>query len=137
MARDDDDALSWGGEVDDPTHVDGVGGGRSVDPPAGSSTERTTSSALLVLYGILVGAYLLSAIGWVVGIQRDAFTAGNLFFEIMYQFGEFLAVASPVLWFSLTFLLTRHSRPIIRILWLVLGLVLVAPWPFLVAGAAA
>ena len=39
---------------------------------------------------------------------------------------------------AIAFLLTRHSRPIIRFLWLVIGVLLLAPWPFILptTGAA-
>jgi hypothetical protein len=49
----------------------------------------------------------------------------------MYQFGEFLAIASPALWFGAVFLLTRGRAPLVTVLWLVIGLVVLVPWPTL------
>jgi hypothetical protein len=53
----------------------------------------------------------------------------------MYQFGEFLAIVSPLVWFATVLLLTRDSKPISRLLWLLLGVVVLIPWPFLLSGA--
>lgn len=135
MASDrDDDALTWGGESDDPSYLDGAG---STTPAAVAGPEpelSATASALLVAYGIFGGVYLLYLIGWVISVQRDTFTASGLFFEIMYQFGEFLAIVSPALWFGLVLLLTRGSRPALRVAWLVAGIVLLAPWPFILGS---
>ncbi|MHA6667453.1 hypothetical protein ACX3O0_01140 [Homoserinimonas sp. A447] len=134
MSRDPDDPLSWGDETD-PTHVDA--------PPAvqrnaetSPSASPTTSSAMLVVYGIFGGAYLLYIVGWIIAVQRDTYTQGSLLSEIMYQFGEFLAIASPAVWFGAVLLLNRDSRAVARISWLLAGLLLVAPWPFILGGLA-
>lgn len=131
MSRDpDDDALSWGDEHD-PTHI---------DAPAETqvAAERTdapaTSSTMLVVYGIFGGAYLLYLVGWIIAVQRDTITLPTLFGEIMYQFGEFLAIASPALWIGTVLLLTAGRKPTVRLLWMALGLVVVAPWPFILGG---
>ena len=135
MAAEDDEALTWGGDRD-PTHVEGQPAS-PVEPDGTPLTTSATSSVLLVAYGVFGGVYLLYIVGWVIGVQRDTFTSGNLFFEIMYQFGEFLAICSPVLWFGLVLILTRGRRAVIRVLWLVVGILLLAPWPFILSGSAA
>lgn len=135
----DDDSLSWGGDVDDPSHLDG-----SKAPSAEAAASEDAApmasalgSAMLVTYGIIGGVYLLYSIGWIINIPRDNFTASNLFFEIMYQLGQFLAIAAPPLWFGLAFLLTRGRRPLVRLGWLVAGVLLLAPLPFILSGTAA
>ncbi len=133
MTRDpDDEALSWGDEFD-PTHVDAPAEERV---PVEPSDAPSTSSTLLVVYGILAGAYLLFIVGWIIAVQRDTFTQASLFAEIMYQFGEFLAIASPAIWFGAVLLLTRGGRALTRVLWLLGGLVLLAPWPFILGALA-
>jgi hypothetical protein len=130
----DDDALSWGDETD-PTHVDA----RPAVPQAATgnaSVAPTTSSTMLVVYGIFGGAYLLYVAGWIIAVQRDTITMPTLFAEIMYQLGEFLAIASPAIWVGAVLLLTGDRRPAVRVLWLLLGLILVAPWPFILGGLA-
>lgn len=136
----DDDALSWGGEVDDPSYLDGGAPAAPAREPAPADDARErpagTNPVLLVAYGILGGVYLLYSIGWVLSVQRNAFSASSLFTEIMYQFGEFLAIISPPLFFGLVFLLTRGRRPVTRLLLLAVGIALLAPWPFILGGAA-
>ncbi|GAB3138210.1 hypothetical protein [Marisediminicola antarctica] len=137
MASDrDDDALTWGGESDDPSYLDGAGSTAPADVAESepSAPASATASALLVAYGIFGGVYLLYLIGWVISVQRDTFTASGLFFEIMYQLGEFLAIVSPAIWFGLVLLLTRGGRPALRVAWLVAGIVLLAPWPFILGS---
>lgn len=153
----DDDALSWDGDIRDPTHVDGPARGGSGDGERSASAAQPATSTsvadggeavapaaggsvLLVVYGALAAAYLLFTIGWALAVTRDTVALPNPFFDIMYRVGSGLAVAAPAAWFGTTFLLTRgrHGRraSAIRILCLVVGLVLVAPWPFIAGGAA-
>ncbi len=126
--RDDDlDALSWAG--DEPVTEPAAAATPTtvfVEAPA----QRGTPGILIVTYGILAGLYLLLTAGWFATVARSTVTLPSLFPEIMYQFGEFLAIASPALWFASVVLLTRGRRPIVRLLLLLLGLVVILPWPF-------
>jgi len=126
----DDEALSWGDETD-PTHVDAPPEERMPTEPGDAPR---TSSAMLVVYGIFGGAYLLYIVGWIIAVQRDTFTQASLFSEIMYQFGEFLAIASPAIWLGAVLLLTRDGRVLPRVVWLLVGLLLLAPWPFILGA---
>lgn len=131
MSRDpDDDALSWGDESD-PTHIDAPAESQAVTDGA---SEPSTSSTMLVIYGIFAGAYLLYIVGWIIAVQGDTYTQASLFSEIMYQFGEFLAIASPAIWLGAVLMLTRGGRVLARVLWLLVGLLLLAPWPFIVGS---
>jgi hypothetical protein len=125
----DTDALSWGGDAD-PTHVD------APEPvPTGAahpSPVPGTGSLLLVGYGVFAGLYLLYTIGWFAAVLRNTLTLSGLIPEIMYQFGEFLAIVAPALWLGTTLLLTRGRGPLVRVLWLVAGLIVLIPWPMLV-----
>ena len=147
MAADpDDEALAWAGETD-PSHVAGPAGPKPAEPEPAEPTEpmepskdaatgsRQVSSALLVTYGILAGVYLIYSLGWIIAIQRSTLTFADLLVEIMYQFGEFLAIVSPIVWFATVLLMTKDSQPISRVLWLLLGIVVLVPWPFLLSGA--
>ena len=137
MSRDDDDAaLSWDGDEADAL----------IERPARAETVVTegegnevvaapTSSIQLVTYGILAGVYLLYAVGWGITVVRSGLFSNNLFIEIMSQFSEFLAIIAAPLWFALAFTLTRGSRRIVRLLWLVVGLVVLMPVPFILGGA--
>ncbi|MDP3208786.1 MAG: hypothetical protein Q8M65_06525 [Rhodoglobus sp.] len=141
MSADNDDALTWGDETDS-SHVDGPVAqpdARGTGDSASEDRQATaqTPAALLITYGILGGTYLIYTLGWVISITRLNRIRGvstELLSEIMFQFGEFLAIASPVLWFAAVVGLTRGRRPIVRLSWIVVGLLAVLPWPF-VLGA--
>jgi hypothetical protein len=127
----DDDALTWAGDRDR-THVEApVERETVVDELPDEDAAPRTSSLLLVVYGVLAGVYLLYTVGWITSVTRTTLPVYDLLSGILYQFGQFLAIASPALWLAATVLLTRDRKPVVRLLWVVLGLVVVAPWPFL------
>jgi len=147
-----EEALSWDGERD-ASHVAGpvpvrakpvrqkklragastgsaTDGGASTGSSTGSATGAPTSSFLLVTYGIVAGVYGLYTVGWITTVLRGGGTMSTILGEVMFQFGEFLAIASAPLWFASAFYLTRGSRPVVRLAWLIAGLVLLVPIPF-------
>ncbi|CAN5173011.1 hypothetical protein [Frigoribacterium sp. UYMn621] len=129
MATEPDDAgLSWGDETD-PTHVDAP----VVDEPLdGAEVEEPgMSSALLVTLGVFGGVFLLFTVGWIIGVQRAPLPSANLFFAFMYRLGQILAVVAPAAWFVGVLVFARQRRTPVRILLLLLGVVLLAPWPFI------
>ncbi|QNE46097.1 hypothetical protein F1C58_03665 [Glaciihabitans sp. INWT7] len=129
MATEPDDAgLSWGDETD-PTHVDAP----VVDEPGDGTSpgEPGTSSALLVTLGVFGGIFLLFTVGWIIGVQRSTVPSTGLFFVFMYRLGQVLAVLAPAAWFVGVLVLARDRRSGVRILLLLLGVVLLAPWPFI------
>ena len=124
--RSDDEGLRWD-DGDDPTHV------RATEPTlaAADLDERTgLSSALLVLFGLFGGVFILYTVGWIITVNRMATVLSNSFFDFLAKVGEFLAIASPALWFVGVLYATRESPPWQRVLWLVLGVVLLIPVPF-------
>lgn len=91
------------------------------------------SSPALVGLGILGGVYLLYTIGWVIGVGRLSNPFTDPLAQFMFSLGTWLAVAAPVIWFASSFWLTR-GKPRLRWTWLILGVVLLAPLPF-IAGS--
>ena len=103
MTAEDDKALKWDGDDDvatvaaKPTRVN------TTKPDATSASTADTKPAasgsfLLISYGILGGVYLIHTIGWVVSVFNDNRKPFDDFLtELMYQVGEYLAIASPVL----------------------------------------
>ena len=156
----EDDALSWGD--DDPTLHPGSASrepaaGEPVALPAGFTAlgkgstgvgriERDgtvvlpgepapLSNTMLITVGVLAGAYLLFTIGWIVGGLRLQGTAQFLVSPVGYTLALWLAVAAPALWFGTVLLLTRATASWVRVAWLVGGLLLLIPWPFVMVGA--
>lgn len=127
----EEEALSWGTERDT-THVESL---EPVAPVVDTAEEiAQTSSALLVTYGVFAGAYVLFFVGWIVAVSHIELTLVDVLPVFMYRLGEGLAIASPLLWFFGVLVLTRGGRTRARILWLLLGLLLAAPWPFILGG---
>lgn len=132
---DDDAAITWAGDSD-PSLVASKPTATASSVPElveGNESRDSIPSALLVVYGVLAGAYLLYTVGWLVALQRwDAVRgpSNDLLTEAMTQIGFVLAMASPLLWFLTTWVLTRGRKPLVRLLWIVVGLLVVLPWPF-------
>jgi hypothetical protein len=90
---------------------------------------------LLVTLGILGGVYLLYTVGWVIiAINPAAAVPVDAFDVIMAQLREYLAVVAPLIWFTTTLLLTRGHRPFTRLLWLLIGVVVLVPLPFVLGS---
>jgi hypothetical protein len=127
----DEEALRWDG--DDATE-------RLV--PAGASAARAAGSgaaagsALLIVYGALGGVYLLMTIGWVATALRFQPTSDDPLGAFMERLASILAVGSPAVWFAIAYWLTRGSAPWLRILWIGLGILLVAPWQLVTGNLA-
>ncbi|WP_193510398.1 hypothetical protein [Cryobacterium sp. BB736] len=120
----DDEALSWGDESD-PSHA----AAPSADAVEADGTA--SGSLALVAYGIFAGLYLLYTIGWVLASIRNPIPVGGILPVILYQFGEFLAIVSPALWAGSVAVFTRHKRPATRVVWLLIGALVLIPWPFI------
>lgn len=128
MAADrDEEALSWSGETDS-THV--AAPAPATRQLAGDLDERAAAAnpVFLVVVGILAGVYLLYAIGWGIHAFTAPARAAGVFPVIMYQLGEFFSIASPFLWAIAVWLLTKKAGW--RLLCLFVGVLLLAPWPF-------
>lgn len=122
---DDLDALSWAGDRD----AQPAPTAHATATPAAVADAPRTSSLALVGFGVLAGVYLIYTVGWVNAVLGGLQPVGDLLSTIMVQLGQFLAIASPALWFTTAILLTRDCKPLVRALWIVAGLLVVAPWP--------
>jgi hypothetical protein len=134
----DEEALAWAGDSES-----GRGSAGKAIPAAArvkvvvdEAPKPRTSSLLLVTYGILAGAYLIYTLGWVVAIQRLGASVVGVLAQLMFGLGEGLAIASPAIWFAAVFVLLRGAKPLLRLVWLLVGLAVVIPWGFLLVRAA-
>jgi hypothetical protein len=150
-----EEALSWDTGISDASYVEGpkparvkkravaepadalepedASGPADAREPVDETTreEAPTSSILLVTYGIIAGIFVLYAIGWFTTVRRSSYIDPTALGAVMSVLGEILAVAAAPVWFGGVFVLTRNSKPLTRLLWLLLGLVLLVPIPFL------
>lgn len=106
------------------------------DAEHSDAEEAAASSVLLVATGVAAGVYLLYTIAWMITATRQNATisasfGGDALGGGLYGLGLWLAVAAPAVWFASVLLGTRDSRVRTRVLWLVAGLVVLAPLPFL------
>jgi len=125
----DDEALSWGHESD-PTHVDSAGPDDAAAGPGGPVLAPGTSSAMLVVFGVFGGIYLLYTVAWLITAMQPGYTTGNALNDLMTQISSVLAVLAAPAWFIAALALTASRRNWVRILFLVLGIVVLLPWGF-------
>ena len=100
---------------------------RAPTPP----TEPAPSSFSLIAVGVLAGIYLLYTIGWFIGVTRIGNPLSDPVAQFMFSLGSWLAVAAPVIWFAVVYWLTK-ARLRARVVWLLIGVVVLAPLPFIV-----
>lgn len=93
------------------------------------------STVMLLTLGVIGGIYLLYSVGWVVGGLRLQPLARFFVVDAMFLPWFVLAIAAPALWFLAAWVLTRGRATWIRISALVLGVILLVPWPFVTVGA--
>lgn len=125
----DDEALSWGDERDPSLVTTGDSETNERSEQAGVGEPRPgTGSALLVFYGAAAGVYVLYTVGWVLAALADTTPASSVFAQLMHEFGLFCAIVAPALWVLAVFALAK--RPRMRVLGLILGAMLLVPWPF-------
>ncbi len=132
MAADpDDEALSWSGETD-PTHVAAPASEKVAASGDIDDIAEAANPVFLVVLGLLVGVYVLYAVGWGIHAFTTPARAAGAFPVIMYQLGEFFSIASPFLWAVAVWLLAKKTSW--RLLWLFVGVLVLAPWPFILGG---
>ena len=136
----DDDALSWAGDDlrggIDPLTRNRVNTARdgdeaAPDPDAAPDAPRSLArTAATVLFAV---AYLAVVVGWILSAQITGSTATDVFSQVAWQFGEFVAIVSGALWYLAVLTLTPDSRTLVRVGWFALGVGVLVPWPVLLA----
>lgn len=137
----DDEALHWAGDeargqaaprLRGGTPASAVAEEQAAETPAARRTPRERALlAVTVVFGVL---YLALTLGWIASAQLLGYPGIDLFGEIMWQFGEFLSLVAPALWFGAVLALspeTRARRVLVRTVGLALGLLVLLPWPYL------
>ena len=140
----EDEALTWAGGRD-PSHYETPEAkapkarkppkpSKSVAAPVeGADVDELNpgmSAPVLVSLGILGGIYLLYTIGWVVSLGRFLYRFTTELELIAFHTEQVLAIAAAPLWFTVTLLLTRDRMPAVRLIWLLVGALVLVPWSF-------
>lgn len=95
-------------------------------------SSEQMSSPMLVTLGIFGGVFLLYAVGWTISAFRpDVPPPADIVGASMFQLGQVLAILAAPAWMAATLWLTDRSKPWFRIAMLVIGVVVLLPWPFL------
>jgi hypothetical protein len=104
------------------------------DLEAAEAETEQMSSAALVAFGVVGGVYLLYTFGWVVSFSRYQVPLMADFTVISYRITQVLAIAAPPVWFVAALLILQKRDVRYRFLWLVIGVLLLVPWPFLLGA---
>jgi hypothetical protein len=148
---DDDEGLTWAGGRD-PSHYEtpearpaksprpsraakpataGAAGADSDDADSDDADDRpATSAVVLICLGILVGIYALYTLGWFESWQRLLYADPDELEFQAFHVQQVLAILAAPLWFGATIYFTRGGRPAVRLLWLIIGALVLIPWSF-------
>lgn len=126
----DDDALSWGDEHD-ATYVDARDNAVAVRKQRRErDPDAPTGSGSLVGMGVVGAVYLLYTVAWLITASTEYVSGTDTVLTVAVDVMRILAIVAPAAWFTVTLWVGAHSRTRTRLLWLLLGLVVLVPWPF-------
>lgn len=139
MTEPDDEALTWAGDEERQAPAKPRAAAAATPTsdaaaaPAATAGSTFGQSAVLVGYGIFAGIGVLYTVAWLFsaisfgryGLFADPLQAG------MASLGRWMAVLSPVLWGLAAFALLRERKPMVKLTWLLLGAIVLVPWPWL------
>jgi hypothetical protein len=112
----------------------------SVDSPSDATPDAAHSAPLgnvgLVGIGMVAATFLLFALGWLLS-GRQLQSLGIPIPDVTVVAMTIGATLAPIVWFVTVLVLTRSWRTWQRFLLLILGIVLLVPWPFLSMGSLA
>ncbi len=140
---DDDAALSWAGDDDrgrmTPRLRDAADDAPAVaveaEPGEPLTAPRAPAERAIQVGTYAFGAvYLAISIGWIFSVQLMFYPGLDLLGEIMWQFGEFLAMVSAALWFAAVLTFTPEGvtrRGTKRMVAFLVGALVLVPWPAL------
>lgn len=112
--------------------------GKGSDTVAASEGDRAVlGNAALVAIGMFAAAFILFAVGWLIAGLRLQAVGALPVSEVTLVALTIAAAAAPLVWFIAVYALTLRARTWVRFVWLVAGLVLLVPWPFVATGALA
>ncbi|WP_144763796.1 hypothetical protein [Curtobacterium sp. 9128] len=129
LDHEDDAALQWG-DADDATHVDAAHNPVRVKAQRDRDVEEPLGSGALIGMGVFGGLYLLYTVAWLVSASLLT-VAGSGAVGVMSELMRVLAIMAPAFWFAATLWLGQGSRNRTKFTWLLVGAVVLIPWPFI------
>jgi len=124
VASPDDDAFDWGPGTDDTELRHGANDQVSHD--------HTAREPGVWLTAVLGGIYVMWALAWVIGLAQQPSPQFSTTLEaVMFSLGEFFAYIATPLWFVVAIWLGGQWTPRRRGGFLLLGLLVLLPWPFI------
>ena len=145
MSTPEEDALSWAGDDDrlttgspqsakrDASGASSVKKPRTKAPQEAAETAELPaglSSAALIGFGIFAGIYLLFSVAWLITALRNPTQIADALGNAMFQFGLWLSVAAPAIWLGAVLYLGKDKKVSTRLLYLLLGVAILIPWPY-------
>jgi drug/metabolite transporter superfamily protein YnfA len=145
MSTPEEDALSWAGDDDRLTTGSPLSAKRDASGASSVKKSRTKatskasatadqpqalSSAALIGFGIFGGIYLLFSVAWLITALRNPTEIADILGNAMFQFGLWLAVATPAIWFGAVLYLGKDKKVATRLLFLLVGVAILIPWPY-------
>lgn len=144
MDNEAEEALSWAGDDDSSLLTAELAESQQAKPRGEEQVEAAErlSTFWPVLYGVFMGVFLLYLVGWAIFIFNNPVfhlvpgdqSAVDVIVASMYEFGEALTIALPLIWLAAVFMTIPAEKKVQRLTWLLLGVVLLVPWPFVVGG---
>ncbi|PZE54153.1 hypothetical protein DEJ33_16380 [Curtobacterium sp. MCPF17_047] len=127
---DDDAALSWG-DAEDATHVDAARNPIAVKERDSRDPDAPETSGALIGFGVFGGLYLLYTVAWLLTASTSYLSTTDAVLSGFVTLLRFLAIVAPALWFAVVIWVARTRSTRTRLLWMLLGAVVLFPWPFL------
>lgn len=144
MDNEADEALSWAGDDDSSLLTAELADTQQSQQQVEAQDDNSERPSTLwpVLYGIFMGVFLLYLVGWAIFIFNNPVfhlvpgeqSAVDVIVASMYEFGEALTIALPLIWLAAVFMTFPAQKRAYRFTWLLLGVVLLVPWPFVLGG---
>ena len=137
-ASDSDEALRWEGDDELGAPARPRSPMAVAEPPAVDGPPGRGAGASLVAIGVLGGVFLLETLGWFQSVNgivlRSTISPGSgtpleLAAFGINLLGRVAAVLAPAVWFAVA--VWRVRLPTQRVAWLVVGALVLLPWPAL------
>ena len=110
------------------------------DTDDGAVTSSQVSNLTLVILGVIGGIYLLYSVGWFLiaqyfsAVNNITASSSGLIGGVLQQMVFWSAALAAPLWFLSSLLLARGKKPVFMSAYLLLGLIILMPWPLFIAG---